>query len=123
MTNPSSTYTILVGGGLKIMKEYSEADKVKYCRGFKNCTLPITDYAVKMGIPVEELKVWLKEYKEPLAYGAIDLTSLFEQQNDNSTKANFKFNTDTIKIEITEGYDRNVLKKILELGMWMCNVK
>ena len=48
------------------MREYTEADKEKYCRGFKNCTLPITDYAEKMGIPVEELKVWLKEYKEPL---------------------------------------------------------
>ena len=105
------------------MKEYSEADKAKYCRGFKKCTLPITDYAEKMGIPVEELKIWLKEYKEPLPYGAINIASLFEQQNDNSTKASFKFNTETIKIEIAEGYDRNVLKKILELGMWMCNVK
>ena len=105
------------------MKEYSEADKAKYCRGFKKCTLRVTDYAEKMGIPVEELKQWLKEYKEPLAYGAIDLAGLFEQQKDNSPKASFKFNTETIKIEIAEGYDRNVLKKILELGMWMCNVK
>ena len=105
------------------MKEYSEADKAKYCRGFKKCTLPITDYAEKMGIPVEELKVWLKEYKELLPYGAINIASLFEHQNDNSTKTSFKFSTETIKIEIAEGYDRNVLKKILELGMWMCNVK
>ena len=105
------------------MREYTEADKAKYCRGFKNCTLPITDYAEKMGIPVEELKVWLKEYKEPLQYGAINLASMFEQQNDSSAKANFKINTDSIKIEILEGYDRNVLKKILELGMWICNVK
>ena len=55
------------------MKEYSEEDKIKYCQGFKKCTLPITDYAKKMKIPVEGLKQWLKEYKEPAVFGAINL--------------------------------------------------
>ena len=106
-----------------MVKEYSEADKAKYCRGFKKCTLPIADYAEKMDIPVEELKQWLKEYKEPPAFGAINVASLFEQSEDNSNKINFKFKTDSIKIEIAEGYEKNVLKKILELMMVMCNAK
>ena len=105
------------------MREYSEEDKAKYCRGFKNCTLPITDYAEKMDIPVEGLKQWLKEYKEPAPFGAIDVASIFEQPKTQNVVTNFKFNTDSINIEIAEDYDKNVLKKILELLVVMCNAK
>ena len=105
------------------MKEYSEADKAKYCKGFKKCTLPITDYAEKMGIPVGELKQWLKEYKEPPAFGAINIANLFKEPSNQNANANFKFNTDSIKIEISENYDSNVLKKILDLMVVMYNVK
>ena len=105
------------------MKEYSETEKTKYCQGFKKCTLPITEYATKMQIPVEGLKQWLKEYKEPAAYGAIDITSLYEQPSNKNTKVNFQYNTDAIKIEIAENYDKNILKKILDLMVVMYNVK
>ena len=97
------------------MKEYSEEEKMKYCRGFKNCTLPLVEYATKMKIPVEGLKQWLKEYKEPPAFGAINLSELFEESNVVSEKSKFKFCTDSIKIEILENYDREILKKILDL--------
>ena len=97
------------------MKEYSEEEKIKYCRGFKNCTLPLVDYATKMKIPVEELKRWLKEYKEPPAFGAINLSKVFGERNVENEKSKFKFNTDSIKIEILENYDKEMLKKILDL--------
>ena len=57
MTKAPLADKIIAGGVLKIMlKTYTEDDKAKYCRGFKKCTLPITDYAEKMDIPVEKLK-------------------------------------------------------------------
>ena len=105
------------------MKEYSQADKAKYCQGFKKCTLPITDYAEKMGIPLEGLKQWLKEYKEPPAFGAIDVASLLDSADKEKEETSFKISTETIKIELLKNYDRNVLIKILELMMVMCNVK
>ena len=107
----------------QMVKEYSEVDKAKYCVGFKKCTLPITDYAEKMGINVEDLKQWLKEYKEPPAFGAIDVASLLETPTKQITDTNFKFTSDTIKIEIAENYDSNVLMKIIDLMKVMCNVK
>ena len=97
------------------MKEYSEEEKMKYCRGFKNCTLPLAEYATKMKIPVEGLKQWLKEYKEPPAFGAINLSEVFGVSNVESEKSKFKFCTDSIKIEILENYNREILKKILDL--------
>ena len=108
---------------MKDIKEYSEADKTKYCKGFKKCTLPITDNAEKMGIPLEGLKQWLKEYKEPPAFGAINIANLFGEPSNQNTNASFKFNTDSIKIEISENYDSNVLKRILDLMVVMYNAK
>ena len=97
------------------MKVYSEEEKIKYCRGFKNCTLPLVEYATKMKIPVEGLKQWLKEYKEPPAFGVINLSEVFEESIVKNQKTKFQFFTDTIKIEILENYDKDILNKLLDL--------
>ena len=106
-----------------MVKEYSESDKAKYCAGFKKCTLPITDYAEKMGINVEDLKLWLKDYKDPAPFGAINLSNLMEQHNRESNKISFKFETEAVQIEIREKFDKKLLKRILDLLEAMCNVK
>lgn len=94
---------------------YTEEDKAKYCRGFKNCTLPIADYAEKMGIEVEKLKEWLKEYKEPKPYGEINLAALLSEPKKENKKSSFNFNASGITIEIKEDYDKAILKQVLEL--------
>ena len=106
-----------------MLKTYTEEDKQKYCAGFKKCTLPITDYADKMGLDVEDLKQWLKEYKEPAPFGAINLSKLLEQSNKVTNKTSFKFETEAVQIEIQENFDKKLLKRILDLLEAMCNVK
>ena len=101
------------------MKEYSEEDKLKYCQGFKKCTLPLSEYATKMKIPSEELKQWLKEYRKPPAYGEINLSEIFKETNKNQAKSKFKINTETIKIEILENYEKDMLNKIIDLMVVM----
>ena len=105
------------------MREYKEEEKTKYCKGFKKCTLPIGEYATKMKIPVEELKEWLKEYKEPPAFGAIELSEIFKETATNKVKSKFKIDTETIKIEILENYEKDLLKKIIDLMVVMTNAK
>ncbi len=104
-----------------MIKQYTKEDQQKYCAGFKKCTLPITDYAEKMNINVEDLKKWLKEYKEPLPYGAINLTKLIEQPKEPTKGIYVKFTTDAINVELKENYDKDLLKKILELLVVMCH--
>lgn len=104
-------------------REYTEDEKTKYCRGFKNSTLPITDYAEKMELDVENLKAWLKDYKEPLPYGAITLSNLLEQPKEKTIKTSFRFETDGIKVEIAENHDKELLNKVLDLLAVMCSVK
>ena len=106
-----------------MLKTYTEEDKQKYCAGFKKCTLPITDYADKMGINVEDLKLWLKDYKELAKFGSINLLNLMEHHNRESSKISFKFETETVLIEIQENFDKKLLKRILDLLEEMCNVK
>lgn len=98
------------------MEIYSEEEKQKYCAGFKKCTLPITDYAEKMNIDVVELKQWLKGYKEPLKYGKINVKELASKEvGENKEKAtSILFETDEIKIELKENYDKKLLMKIME---------
>ena len=101
------------------MQKYSEEDKIKYCRGFKNCTLPLSEYAAKMKIPREEIKQWLKEYKEPPAFGAIKLSEVFKETTTNRVKSKFKIDMETVKIEILENCEKDMLKKIIDLMVVM----
>ena len=101
------------------MQKYSEEDKIKYCQGFKKCTLPLSEYATKMKIPSEELKQWLKEYKEPPAFGTIKLSEVFKETTTDKVKSKFKIDTETIKVEILENYEKEMLKKIIDLMVVM----
>lgn len=56
------------------MKEYSEEEK--YVRWFKNCTLPLYDYARKMKINPEDLKQWLKEDNGSALFGKTEMTDI-----------------------------------------------
>ena len=102
------------------MQLYSKEEKIKYCQGFKKCTLPLSEYAAKMNIPSEELKLWLKEYKEPPAFGAINLSEVLKETTTaNKVQAKFKINTETVKIEILENCEKDMLKKIIDLMVVM----
>ena len=108
------------------MKEYTDYDKYKFVNGFKNCHLTIGEYCDKMNISVNDLKKWIKEYKELPKFGVIDVKEVLT--NDIATadgkediaedivttpNAPVKFETDKIKIELQAGYDKKILSSIM----------
>lgn len=99
-----------------MVKYYDEADKLKYVRGFKNCNLTVLDYCDKMQIRYEDMKEWLKEYKNLPAFGVINIQA---QQTTVTPKIKsstpIKFETDTIKIELKSGYDKQLLQQMVEV--------
>ena len=119
------------------MKEYTETEKNKYVSEFKKCHLSIGEYSDKMKIDVKNLKQWLKEYKEPAKFGTIDIAKitsnvLEDVQSEKDTKKQketdvsekfenatpgipVKFETDRIKIELKEGYNKKFLKSVIEV--------
>ena len=57
-----------------MQRTYSELDKIKYVRAFQECsTLPMYDYARKMGIPGDDFRQWLQKYKDLPSFGTIKL--------------------------------------------------
>ncbi len=98
------------------MKEVTQEEKEKYVRGFKNCTLPLKDYARKMSISSEDLKQWLKEDRGEALFGKIELSEVAKAPiNVAPVKTAIKFESDTIKIELKENFDKALLMNMMEV--------
>ncbi len=98
------------------MKEITQEEKEKYVRGFKNCTLPLNDYARKMNISSEDLKQWLKEDRGEALFGKIELSEMTKAPVTVApAKTAMKFESDTIKIELKENFDKVLLMNIMEV--------
>ena len=105
-----------------------EEEKLKYVKGFKNCSLTLREYSNKMRLDPIELKEWLKKYDEKSqVFGRIDLERVLgtnieneipnKSEKSNTTKsiAPVKFENATIKIELKENYDKELLKHLIEV--------
>ena len=111
-------------------KKYSELDKIKYVRAFNSCTLPMYDYARKMGIPGDEFREWLKEYKNLPAFGTIQLNVTQSKATPaelipvketvvapvltTEAKTIMNFNNGTIKLELKENFNKELLQTLVE---------
>ena len=101
-------------------KHYDEGDKQKYVRGFKNCNQTLLEYCDKMQIRYDDMKSWLKEYKNLPAFGKIDVKAIAEKESTTVQQkvedaAPIKFETDTIKLELKPGYDKELLQQMMEV--------
>jgi len=112
-----------------MIKKYSEEEKLKYVRGFKNSTLTICDYAKKMLIDAEDLKTWLKEYKKLPTFGAIKIVEVDKAETQSTaiakaemsesttlgeTKTIIAFDNGTIKLEVKEHFNKKLLQQLTE---------
>lgn len=112
-----------------MVKKYSEEEKLKYVRGLKNCTLTLGEYAKKMLIDAEDLKTWLKEYKELPAFRAIKIVEVGKAQTSSIEVAKAKisanptsgeaktiiaFDNGTIKLELKEHFNKKLLRQLVE---------
>ena len=97
-------------------------NKNAYVEGFKKSHLTLTEYCRMMKLKIEDMKNWLKEYKEPELFGKINLADLMEKDTkesspkvETSISSPLKFETSNIKIELKEGYDKKLLKDFIEM--------
>ena len=97
-----------------MVKYYYEADKLKYVRGFKSCNLTLLEYCDKMEIRYDDMKEWLKEYKNPPTFGKIDVKAI-TMEKENKSKCPITFENETIKIELYPGYDKKLLLQMVEV--------
>ena len=103
-----------------VNKEYSKEEKIAYIEEFKESGMTVTSYAREKGIPPTTFRGWLR-LERALAFGEIDLKPQFNESPRVALKLNqpvkktMIFAKDDIRIELKEGFDKNLLKKIVEV--------
>ena len=94
-------------------KRYDESEKKKYVEGFKNSTYTLGEYARRNNLPTGKLKDWLKEDRDT-KFGTISLQP-FASSKTVAEKQDIKFECENIKIELKANFDKDLLKKIMEV--------
>lgn len=89
-------------------KDISYEQKMKYIEEFKNSGMAQEDFAKKIGVTRNTLRTWL-EVEKVTSFGMIDLTEIFVE--DHKTI----FTSDKIRIELSKGFNRRLLKNIVEV--------
>lgn len=101
-------------------RKYSNEEKKAIIEEFKSSGIKQTIFAREKGIPEATFRGWLKLEKEK-AFGEIDLgqavninaSSTFNP--DQSIGKTIIFKKDDIKLELRDGFDKELLKKIVEV--------
>lgn len=95
------------------IRTYKKEEKQAYVEDYKNSGETVGRYALEKGIPVTTLRGWLKEDRE-LTFGAIEVKAS-NASLPKITKSTTVFATENIRIELKEGFDKQFLKKIVEV--------
>lgn len=90
---------------------YSSDEKKKFLEDYRNSSLKIEEYVKKAGISEDNLKQWLKEDKDA-TFGKLNTNSMALEFSLDKT---IVFRNENIKIELREGFDKEYLKKIVEV--------
>lgn len=101
-------------------RKYSNEEKKAYVEEFRASGIKQTIFAREKGIPNATFRGWLKLEKSE-TFGEIDLRQI-EDRNANSIfnpnlsiEKTIIFKQNDIKLELKEGFDKQLLKKIVEV--------
>lgn len=95
-------------------RNYSEEEKRKYLDSYKASGKTKTAYARENNIPEATFRAWVNEEKS-LSFGAIELNPSVYQVSSKNIKQSTIFSSENIRIELKEGFDKEFLKKIVEV--------
>ena len=94
-------------------RNYSEEEKREYLDRFKVSGKSKTRYARENGIPEATFRAWVKEQQYGM-FGAVEINHQ-EQTSQRQLVKSIIFCNENIRIELKEGYDKEYLKRIVEV--------
>ena len=94
-------------------RNYSEKEKIEYLDRFKVSGKSKTIYARENGIPEATFRAWIKEQQYGM-FGAVEINQQ-EQASQKQLVKSIIFCNENIRIELKEGYDKEYLKRIVEV--------
>ena len=101
-----------------LRRNFSEEQKQQYIEEFKNSNMSLTAYCKKIGIARQTMGPWLNKDKSSTVnnFGAIQLKNIQSDVDfQTETKKDIFFSSKYIKIELKEGFNKLILKKIVEV--------
>ncbi len=95
-------------------RNYSEEEKRGYLASYKMSGKTKTVYARENNIPEATFRAWVNEEKN-MSFGAIEISPTANQVLNHKIKQSTIFSSENIRIELKEGFDKEYLKKIIEV--------
>ena len=94
-------------------RTYSEEEKRNYLDRYKVSGKCKTEYARENAIPEATFRAWIKE-ENYADFGIVEMNASGPEKVTKLVKPTI-FTNETIRIELREGYDKEFLKKIIEV--------
>ena len=100
-------------------RTYTEEEKMNYVAEFKASGMSINEYAKEVDIPETTFRDWVKVDRE-LGFGKVNLGKTFSVATSvtNVVKRPMVFVNDEMRIELKEGFNKQLLRQIIEV---LCN--
>ena len=89
---------------------YTKEEKEKYMKEYKKSRLSISKYTKSVGIPEATFRGWIKKENE-IEFGEIDI----KEETRKEKQSSMIFATETIKIELKRGYNKKLLRNVMEV--------
>ena len=94
-------------------RNYSEEEKREYLDRYKVSGQSKTTYARENGIPEATFRTWAKEEQYGM-FGALEINQQEQVAPKQLVKSTI-FCNENIRVELKEGYDKEYLKRIIEV--------
>ena len=96
-----------------VLRKYTDKERERYLAEYQNSDLKVRQLAREKGIPASTLKGWLNKETD------IRFGELQTEENTRTTmlKPNKVFITENIRIELKYGYNKEFLRKVVEVLM------
>lgn len=94
-------------------RNYEVEEKLEYLEKYHESKQSINAFSRENDIPPSTLNAWIKEEQEGM-FGVIDLNTE-KPKVAKEIKKSMIFANDSIRLELKEGYSKQLLKKITEV--------
>lgn len=96
-----------------VLRKYTDKERERYLEEYQNSDLTVSQFAREKGIPASTLKGWLNKETD-IRFGELQTE---ENTRTAMLRPNKVFITENIRIELKYGYNKEFLRKVVEVLM------
>ena len=96
-----------------VLRKYTDKESERYLAEYQNSDLTVSQFAREKGIPASTLKGWLNKETD-IRFGELQIE---ENTRTTMVRPNKDFITENIRIELKYGYNKEFLRKVVEVLM------